>query len=164
MQVIAYACVACLLSMNIFLVFIISFFVLQSASAVFPACQHGFVGCCLADSLPSSTLKKIHKFYCAGEKRLALIEDEDAAMQNVLREDTGEDLAKESDDNVSLLDRHRKHCTFRYCEQTEEYCSDRKIYISFADSVGEILRQKMIKASSTVPVASEKISGDNSKN
>ncbi len=153
MQVIAHACVACLLSMNIILVCTISFFVLQSASAVFPACQHGTVGSCLADSLPASTLKKIHKYYFAGEKRLALIEDEDAAMQNVLREDE-EDLARESDDSPP------SNCKVENCNQTDKYCSDRKVYISFADSVGEILRQKMLKSSTNVAAASEKISGD----
>jgi hypothetical protein len=155
MQVIAYACVACLLSMNLILVFTISFFVLDSASAVFPACQHGFVGSSLADSLPNSTLKKIYKFYLSGEKRLDLIEDEDAAMQNVLREETGGDILKDFDD-LSPLDCPARYCEVRNSEQTD----DRKVYISFADSVGEILRQKMQKSSSNILDASVIFSGD----
>ncbi len=162
-QVIAYACVVCLLSMNLILVFTISFFVLQSASAVFPACQHGFVGSNLADSLPTSTLKKIQKFYFAGagEKRLAVIEDEDAAMQNVMREETGgDDISRESDDALPL-DFPVRQSKVRNSKRID----DRKVFISFADSVGEILRQKLQNSSSknsssNVPEGSVNFSGD----
>ncbi len=154
MQVIAYACVACLLSMNMILVFTISFYVIKSASAVFPACQHGFVGSCLAESLPISTLKKIHKFYLAGEKRLAIIEDEDAAMQNVLQEELGGDPASDSEDSPP------PSCNTKSCERSGENYLGRKTYISFADSVGEILRQKMQICSSNAPAASVNFSGD----
>jgi hypothetical protein len=123
--------------------------VLQSASAVFPACQHGFVGSCLANALPSATLKKIHKYYFDGEKRLAIIEDEDAAMQNVIYEEEeaaeeGGGLARKSND---------KQPSVENSDYTFKHCSDRKVYISFADSVGEILRQKNSKSSSNIPVA-----------
>jgi hypothetical protein len=157
MQVIAKSCAAFLLSMNMILVCTISFFVLQSASAVFPACQHGTVGSCLADSLQGSTLKKIQKYYFSGEKRLSLIEDEDAAMQNVLREE--EDLGRDSGDSPPVGGYGGIYSKFETCEQTDNPYSDRKVFISFADSVGEILRQKMLRSASNVPRAGVKFSG-----
>ena len=155
MQVIAHACAGLLLSLNIILVCTIFIFVLQSASAVFPACQHGSVGSCLADSLPDSTLKKIQKYYFSGEKRLALIEDEDAAVQNVLRDEELGILEREPEDSPPV------NCQEIYgnCINTINSCSDRKVFISFADSVGEIFRQKKLKSAGNISLARVKFSG-----
>ncbi len=158
MQVIAHACAGLLLTMNIILVCTISFFVLQSASAVFPACQHGTVGSCLADSLPDSTLKKIYKYYFSGEKRLALIEDEDAAVQNVLREEEGGTLGREPEDSPPA-DCHGIYPKYGNHTNTNNSCTDRKVFISFADSVGEIFRKTKLKSAGNISLARVKFSG-----
>ena len=67
---------ATLLTVNIVLICIISYFVLKNVRLVFPLCQHCAVGSCLVNSLPMGILKKIHKFYMKNEKSMALIENE----------------------------------------------------------------------------------------
>ena len=65
-----------LLTVNVVLICIISYFVLRNVRLVFPLCQHCAVGSCLVNSLPIGILKKIHRFYMRNEKSMALIDDE----------------------------------------------------------------------------------------
>jgi hypothetical protein len=65
-----------LLTVNVLLICIISYYVLSNVRSVFPQCQHCAIGCCLVNSLPLSILHKVHKFYLKSEKRMNIVENE----------------------------------------------------------------------------------------
>uniref|UniRef100_A0A7S0MNW7 Uncharacterized protein n=1 Tax=Cryptomonas curvata TaxID=233186 RepID=A0A7S0MNW7_9CRYP len=154
-EVIAHTCAACLVTVNIVLIVAIAFFVLQSSRVVFPKCQHGAVGCGLIRALSHTLLRKVYRYYLASEKRRALIEDEDAARQNVIGEDMIEGQENVEDEHYvlpheSLSPEQHLHLNNQAAlilhESATEVCKDRrkrKGSISFADTVGEILRLKM---------------------
>ncbi len=106
-----------LLTVNVLLICIISFFVLRNVRSVFPQCQHCAVGCCLVNSLPISVLHKVHKFYVKSEKSMNLIDNENDARHSLERmgsddADSESQSSGSSEDNSqdgSTPDRARQH-------------------------------------------------------
>ena len=85
-----------LLTVNVVLICIISYYVLCNVRSVFPLCQHCTVGSCLVNSLPMSTLKKIHKFYLRSERSMALIQDETEQKRVLEQDSANEDSESEA--------------------------------------------------------------------
>ncbi len=84
-----------LLTVNVLLICIISYYVLRNVRSVFPQCQHCAVGCCLVNSLPISVLHKVHKFYVKSEKSMNLVDNEHEARLSLERMGT-DDSSSES--------------------------------------------------------------------
>jgi hypothetical protein len=99
-----------LLTVNVLLICIISYFVLRNVRTVFPQCQHCAVGCCLVNSLPISVLHKVHKFYVKSEKSMNLMDNEHEAKHSVERmgsdDADSESTSSESDSSDSEEDNH----------------------------------------------------------
>ena len=135
---------------------------LQSARDVFPTCQHGAVGCGLIHAVPHSLIRKVYRYYLANEKRRALIDDEDAARQNLLG-DMKDPLVHSGgfyphppseEDEKPCNQRLQSRATALIPpsggieEANSAVFSGRKLSITFADSVGEILRTKLSNSES----------------
>jgi hypothetical protein len=95
---------ATLLTVNIVLICIISYFVLRNVRLVFPLCQHCAVGSCLVNSLPMGILKKIHKFYMKNEKSMALIENETEQKRILEQELESDSNSRDSESEESESD------------------------------------------------------------
>jgi hypothetical protein len=95
-----------LLTVNVLLICIISYYVLRNVRTVFPQCQHCAVGCCLVNSLPISVLHKVHKFYVKSEKSMNLVDNEHEARLSLERMGSDESGSESDSSDSSEKDTH----------------------------------------------------------